>query len=527
MNRGIGESETRGTGEPGNRGTGDTANRGKAWGVSAVSAFRRSPPSPPLGFLLSALLLACTHQGGAPYSKSLQPTDARKAEAGRSVFRFETFGSERFFSDILGLDQGLKARSITPNDLLAAGLQFDGDKLPADFRRVDVGNGPYTDPLATARLIEANAVIGLVARQGRIGVTCALCHARADDRIDSGIGRRLDGVPNTGLAVGDVVAWGSRSRAYLPFVNVSGVGFGPRVSLEIATDAALIESAVDAALRAWPRGQADILPDGAGNPTDIPSLFVLRPHGPYLWDGAFAKATDASQFFATIVFDPTTLATRWGRDYLVDGPFWPVGESLSDAYQRVVESIDATAPWPRGAISRVSAFRLFHDAMDAGFRVDRGEIDTLTWYLGTLLPPDDAPGDSPLIDAGRRVFRTAGCDACHLEAPVPAGAVASLATLAPGYRAAAGGENAAIGYDDRIALTSGEDSIDRRGYKVPSLLGLWMSAPYLHDGSVPTLDALFDPERGVGAPHPYFVEGNEDRSALAAFLNAWDGRKYP
>jgi hypothetical protein len=476
----------------------------------------------------TAVVLACTHQGGAPYSPIPPPADGRVADAGRSVFRFETFGNERFFSDVLGLGEGLAARGITPNDLLAAGVQFDGDKLPSDFRRVDVGNGSYTDPLATTRLIEANAVIGLVARQGRIGVTCAWCHTRADDRIGAGVGRRMDGVPNARLAVGEVLAWGSRSRAYLPFVNVSGVGAGPRVVLESVTDADQVETAVDAALRAWPRGQADVLPDGAGNPTDMPSLFALKTHGPYLWDGSFAKATDASQFFATIVFDPTTLATRWGRDFLVDGPFWPVGESLSESYQRVVQSIDATASWPRAAIFRASVFNLFHDAMDAGFRVDREDIAALTAYLGSLLPPDAALADGHVIDAGRRVFRTSGCDACHLEAPVAGGGVAALATLAPGYLATpSGGENPTTGYDDRIALTSGEDSIDRRGYKVPSLLGLWLSAPYLHDGSVPTLDALFDSGRGTGAPHPYFVEGDQDRDALAAFLNAWDGRAYP
>jgi hypothetical protein len=484
--------------------------------------------SRPFVIFAAAVTLACTHQGGAPYSSISQATDARVTDAGRSVFRFETFGNERFFSDMLGLDEGLEARGITPNDLLAAGVQFDGDKLPSDFRRVDVGNGSYTDPLATQRLIEVNAVIGLVARQGRIGVTCALCHAGADDRIERGVGRRMDGVPNTRLAVGEVLAWGSRSRAYLPFVNVSGVGSGPRVALESVTDAEQAETAVDAALRAWPRGQADILPDGAGNPTEIPSLFALNTHGPYLWDGSFAKATDASQFFATIVFDPTTLATRWGRDFLVDGPFWPVGESLSASYQRVVQSIDSTASWPRAAIFRASVFNLFHDAMDAGFRVDREDIAALTAYLGSLLPPAAAPADGHVLDAGRRVFRTSGCDACHLEGPVAGGAVAALATLVPGYRATpGGGENPTTGYDDRIALTAGEDSIDRRGYKVPSLLGLWLSAPYLHDGSAPTLDALFDPARGAGAPHAYVVEDAQDRDALAAFLNAWDGRAYP
>jgi hypothetical protein len=115
-----------------------------------------------------------------------------------------------------------------------------------------------------------------------------------------------------------------------------------------------------------------------------------------------------------------------------------------------------------------------------------------------------------------------------LEAPVGGGAVVPLATLVPGYRAPSEGvDDPTIGYDDRIALAPGEDSIDRRGYKVPSLLGLWLSAPYLHDGSVPTVQALFDPARGAGAPHPYFVERDQDREELTAFLMVWDGRTYP
>ncbi|HET8759638.1 MAG TPA: hypothetical protein VFN94_01125 [Nitrospiria bacterium] len=479
-------------------------------------------------WLGASALIACTHQSGSSLSHRPEPADVLVTEAGRSVFRFETFGNELFFSDTLGLDDGWSRLGITPNSLLEAGVQFDGDKLPADFRRVDVGGGPYTDPLATRRLIDANAVIGLVARQNRIGVTCAFCHSRADDRIGAGVGRRMDGAPNTALAVGEALSWASRSRAYLPFLNVSGAGSGPLVSLGVTEDAGPAEAAVDAALRAWPRGQADILPDGVGNPTEIPSLFAMRPHGPYLWDGSFAKATDASQYFATIVFDPTTLATRWGRHYLADGPFWPVGEPLSASYQGVLRAIDPAASWPRATIFRASVFNLFHDALDAGFRVDRDDIFAVTAYLRNLLPPDPEPADAHRIDAGRGVFRKAGCGACHLEGSVPGGAVVPLAVLVPGYHApVATTDDPVLAYDDRIARTPGEDSIDRRGYKVPSLLGLWLSAPYLHDGSVATLDALFDPARGDGSPHPYVVDAARDRRDLAAFLNAWDGRRYP
>lgn len=55
------------------------------------------------------------------------------------------------------------------------------------------------------------------------------------------------------------------------------------------------------------------------------------------------------------------------------------------------------------------------------------------------------------------------------------------------------------------------------GYKVPSLLAIGRTAPYLHDGSVPTLEALFDPQRrgghrfGLDLPRP-------ERLSLLAFL---------
>ncbi len=485
----------------------------------------------------TAVLVACTHQGGAPLSPRVKQTDVAIREAGQSVFRYETFGNERFYTDILGFDDGLARRGISPNMLLAAGVQLDADKLPSEFRRFDVGDDVYDDPLATRRLIEANAVIGLVARGGRTGVTCALCHSRADDRLHSGVGRRMDGVPNSQIAVGEVMSWGDRSRAYLPFVNASGRGSGPRVDLDAADDAVATEGAVDAALRAWPRGRADVLPDGVGNPTDIPSLFFVAEHGPYLWDGSFSGLRDASQFFATVVLDPTVLATPPGRAYLSDGPFWPVGEALSAAYQTVLQAIDPEAVWPRATIFRASVFKLFHDPLDARFRVSRDDVAALAAYLGGVFPPEPTVPGERTIAAGRRVFRRSGCSDCHLEARGPGGGVVPLGTLVSNYQPVRDGgdgsgaydlaENPSMGFDDRLVLAPGEDSIAKRGYKVPSLLGLWVSAPYLHDGSVATLEALFSADRGPGAPHPYFVERSTDREDLVAFLRVWDGRKYP
>lgn len=55
------------------------------------------------------------------------------------------------------------------------------------------------------------------------------------------------------------------------------------------------------------------------------------------------------------------------------------------------------------------------------------------------------------------------------------------------------------------------------GYKVPSLLALGRTAPYLHDGSIATLEDLFNPRRGGG--HRFGLQlGSQDRQGLLAFL---------
>jgi len=40
----------------------------------------------------------------------------------------------------------------------------------------------------------------------RVGITCALCHSTVDDSVMPGIGRRLDGRPNTSLNPGAIIA---------------------------------------------------------------------------------------------------------------------------------------------------------------------------------------------------------------------------------------------------------------------------------------------------------------------------------
>lgn len=94
------------------------------------------------------------------------------AAAGKTVFRFETFGNEGFWTDAARMPQGVAAAKLTPKQALEAGLQVDIEAIDPAMReamakKLKTDMSPATapmlnDPMVTAKLIEANAVAGLV-----------------------------------------------------------------------------------------------------------------------------------------------------------------------------------------------------------------------------------------------------------------------------------------------------------------------------------------------------------------------------
>ena len=84
-----------------------------------------------------------------------------------------------------------------------------------------------------------------------------------------------------------------------------------------------------------------------------------------------------------------------------------------------------------------------------------------------------------------------------------------------------------------------DDPEDMGRFKAPSLRNIALTAPYMHDGSIPTLSAVIrhyeaggrtvteGPHKGVGSASPLkseFVKGfdltDEDRADLVAFLES-------
>jgi mono/diheme cytochrome c family protein len=200
----------------------------------------------------AALTSACGGSGSAPDTSAADAAAANAAlvAQGKQIFRFDTFGDESKWTDVLGLHTTITA-AVTPTVALSVGLKVDADALPpAVVQGIQIGTISLTSTATTIALLKLNAVVGL---QGtveniagtdtltHVGVTCALCHSTVDNSFSPGIGKRLDGWPNLDLDPGAIIAlspavtpaqklvfnsWGKGK--YDPRFNLDGLN-GPQV----------------------------------------------------------------------------------------------------------------------------------------------------------------------------------------------------------------------------------------------------------------------------------------------------------
>lgn len=129
---------------------------------------------------------------------------------GREVFRHDTFGDERFWTDVLKMHEVIP-KAVDPTTALSVGLKVDAEALPPGILKT----ADLKSPATTVALLKLNAVVGLkgtvVSKDGKdtltkVGITCALCHSTVDDSVMPGIGKRLDGWPNRTLNPGAIIA---------------------------------------------------------------------------------------------------------------------------------------------------------------------------------------------------------------------------------------------------------------------------------------------------------------------------------
>ena len=93
----------------------------------------------------------------------------RMVEEGRRTFRFDTFGSEVFWGETLGLHQAIAGDKhggvgggVSPKSALDVGLKVDSEALPALLvDQIKKGAVDLDDPANTLVLLKVNAVVGV------------------------------------------------------------------------------------------------------------------------------------------------------------------------------------------------------------------------------------------------------------------------------------------------------------------------------------------------------------------------------
>jgi len=283
----------------------------------------------------------------------LAPVGTDRAE-GQTVFRFETFGNEGFWTGVLELPQGMLSQRLTPAQAIATGLSFDSEAIPARIKlrfeaelatagpTPDLNRLPaFRDPSIMEALLEADAVIGLPAgnvtalngtldidssdvfAKESIGVSCALCHSISDGSIlhtatGGSIGLRMDGRTNHNLQFGQLVAMASRSRAFYPTLALDLIANnhgsvsrkGPQSATNPLIPAAPTEAEVDAYLDdpiLYPVGMFDDAPDGDGAPMHTTPLFRADLAAPWGSEGSIHMLQNFSNLVYTALLDPTDL----------------------------------------------------------------------------------------------------------------------------------------------------------------------------------------------------------------------------
>ncbi|WP_374718912.1 electron transport protein [Parageobacillus toebii] len=377
----------------------------------------------------------------------------------------------------------------------------------------------------------------------RIGISCAACHATVDPKTK----KVVEGAPNNDLNAGLLMALATNSAAYFTHADIKSLKRYIRSMDRVVVDSKgqksslpdprLLEKEADRIFASWPRGNFDSTIDMKANPSQIPDSFTLGDH-PYGWSG-FAAAgpfrglatfsnnvhaqnadslaqseiskalfgVDKEVYIGTILQNAANPKFRYKPN---------VNEKPSEFFTKVdptpgvvgVNKLVAPPQFPK--VSLVAPDGLV--VSEPGYRFNEQNNAVAAWQ-NTINPPSrSAKIDAEQIARGRDVFVRAGCIRCHAGAYLTNNRVVSAKVVGTEPSRAQAlkktekvfGEAVFYAPDTpvpvpknakvlkvpteqldkeqiRLAFAHGDS---KGGYKVPSLIGLSWSAPYLHDGGV-------------------------------------------
>jgi len=244
--------------------------------------------------------------------------------------------------------------------------------------------------------------------------------------------------------------------------------------------------------------------DGNGDPMHNTPMFRQDLAAPYGSEGMIAKLDNFSNLVYTSLFDQTMLTTKGGRALLhkLGGA---AGDEIADDYVKILKATNVRGyPYVKAAPHPQPG----SEDAPMGVRVDNAKLLDLNAFFTSLPAPAGAVVDARRAACGREVFRSAGCTGCHnvdqgrrvpsfivpMKTIFPGDNPVVLAPRMPPLNPVVNTADSI--FDDKMAVVNATLRGDIRGTALPLLLDLARKPVFLHDTSVASLDALFDPSRG-------------------------------
>lgn len=458
---------------------------------------------------------------------------------GKKTFYQETFGNEVFLSDILGLMDG----PFTFPQVMKAIIQLRGQgtsnlKVPLaktvtiggkTFRKgtkidtgIDVPKGSYLPIGLPVKFSEGKL---------KVGVSCAACHAKVDTRSK----KIVEGAINNDLNYGLLLALAPNSSSYFTHSQLTPEQLHSLTShLKKLPDPKKMEQAVDRTLVRWPKGTFDSTNDLVSNPTKVPDAFTLHAH-PYGWSGfasvgPFKGLSSFSNNVHAQNSDPlsqTALSQPlfgMSQDLYLGiilqnaaNPKYRYHPEKGDTPTQFFSKIDPT-PKVVGVNENIQSPSFPKSTPIApngvmvnskGYRAGE-QIYALSAWNNTIIPPK-APisWNRHEVNLGKKVFARANCISCHAGKALTKNRVVPVEQIkTEPSRAAAlkktqnsfgkplmyppdtpvpipkGTKPLSVPVPDPEQVKLGFAHQSKGGYKIPSLIGLYWRAPYLHDAGV-------------------------------------------
>ncbi|HEY9763345.1 MAG TPA: hypothetical protein V6D07_12520 [Trichocoleus sp.] len=502
-------------------------------------------------------------------------------DLGRDSFYRETFANEVFATDVTGmLDSPLNLLNMSRAILALGGKPTTNLQVPVN-EDLTVGGQTFKAGtlLNTGLDVPKGALLplGLTVKYDhgtlKTGITCAACHAAVDPQS----GKILEGAPNLDLDAGLMLALAKNSAAWFRQTGVDPKKFPPgegtyrdsEGNIKHLPDPQALEDVVDMAFLDWAPGNFDSTADIVENPSQIPSSYTFEAW-PYGWSGFssigwFHGATTLNSNVHGTNSDMTAMADNskfllgMDKDFFLgvvlqnsDNPRFRLPEGANPT--EFFESIDPTPgtpgmnelvempTYPQGSLFILDG--LISNSPDKPFAAENNGMSA---WQDTLSPPPHTDADRAVLVQGAKVFQDANCVSCHVgryftnHEVIGAQRIGTQPMRAPGAakfprifdRPKTYPANTPVPIpadapvlevptditpDETIKLAYARNN-PLGGYKVPSLIGLHVTPPYLHDGGAAATNTALEPgENGfytVARPDEMGLAGTQVKNVPA------------